>query len=386
MEVGESEALLQAVEDLRGEVAAIREDADRLRRLPDPIAKALTERNFYRVLIPREMGGLGADPLTYVKMVEAFSAMDGSVGWNFAIGGGSSLLAGFVPEPVSREIFAAPDSCVAGAAAPMGTARIVDGGYRVNGRWSFASGIHQSTWVFAGCQLVQGDPPAPVTSGIPMRHVVVPRASVRVLDAWHVGGLRGTGSTDFTIDDLFVPTERSFLMFVGQRYNDAAIFRLPTTFFGIALAAVALGIARGAIEAFVELATEKRPLMSPNLLRDRPAAQYDVAKAEALVESSREHLYDGIARMWAKVVAREEVDLSLRARIRRAQNHAAESAAQAVTLLYRAAGGSSLYERCPLERAFRDVNAALGHVTLQRGILEDAGRVRLGLKPTGPLF
>ena len=98
MTTAESEALLRAVEDLRGEVAAIREDADRLRRLPDPIAKALVERNFYRVLLPRELGGLGADPLTYLRMVEAFSAMDGSVGWNFAIGGGSSLLAGFVPE------------------------------------------------------------------------------------------------------------------------------------------------------------------------------------------------------------------------------------------------------------------------------------------------
>lgn len=382
----ESAALLRSVEELRDEVAAVREDADRLRRLPDPIAKALTERDFYRVLVPRELGGLGADPLTYLRMVEAFSAMDGSVGWNFAIGGGSSLLAGFVPESLARQIFATSGSCVAGAAAPLGTARVVDGGYIVNGRWSFASGIHQSTWVFAGCQLVQGDPPAPVTKGVPIRHVVVPRASVRVLDAWHVGGLRGTGSTDFTIDELFVPDAQTFLMFAGERHSDDAIFRLPTTFFGVALATVALGVARCAIEAFVELATEKRPMMSQSLLRERPSVQYDVAKAEALVESSRECLFEAVEAMWARVLAREDVDLTLRARVRRAQNHGAESAAQAVTLLYRAGGGSSLYERCPLERCFRDVNAALGHVTLQRGLLEDAGRVRLGLKPNGPLF
>lgn len=386
MTPGESEALLQSVEDLRGEVAAVREDADRLRRLPDPIAKALVERNFYRVLLPREFGGLGVDPITYLRMVEAFSAMDGSVGWNFAIGAGSSLLAGFVPEPVAREIFSAPNACVAGAAAPTGVARIVDGGYRVSGRWSFASGIHQSTWVMAGCMLHEGDPPAPVKSGMPMRHVVVPRASVQVLDAWHVGGLRGTGSTDFTIDDLFVPNERSFLMFLGSCIYDADVFRLPSTFFGCALATVALGVARAAVEAFVELATEKRPIMSPNLLRDRTAAQYDVAKAEAMVDSSREYLFASIEEMWRTVVARREVELPLRAKIRRAQNHAAESAAEAVTRLYRAAGGTALYERSPLERCFRDVNAALGHVTLQRGILEDAGRVRLGLRPSGPIF
>jgi alkylation response protein AidB-like acyl-CoA dehydrogenase len=127
-------------------------------------------------------------------------------------------------------------------------------------------------------------------------------------------------------------------------------------------------------------------MMSQSLLRERPSVQYDVAKAEALVESSRECLFEAVEAMWAKVLAREDVDLTLRARVRRAQNHGAESAAQAVTLLYRAGGGSSLYERCPLERCFRDVNAALGHVTLQRGLLEDAGRVRLGLKPNGPLF
>jgi alkylation response protein AidB-like acyl-CoA dehydrogenase len=386
MTSGESEALLRSVEDLRGEVAAIREDADRLRRLPDPIAKALAERNFYRVLLPRELGGLGADPVTYLRMVEALSAMDGSVGWNFAIGCGSSLLAGFLPEAVAREIFDSPSACTAGAAAPTGSARIVDGGYRVSGRWAFASGIHQSTWVMAGCMLVQGDPPAPVTSGIPMRHFVVPRESVTVLDTWHVGGLRGTGSTDFTIDDLFVPNERSFLMFAGERFSAAEIFGLPSTFFGVALATVALGIARGAIEAFVELATAKRPMMSSRCLNERPSAQYDVAKAEALVESSRDYLFEGVRQMWAKVVARENVELPLRSRVRRAQNHGAESAAQAVALLYRAAGGSSLYEHCPLERCFRDVNAALGHITLQRGMLEDAGRVSLGLKPLGPIF
>jgi alkylation response protein AidB-like acyl-CoA dehydrogenase len=110
MKVPDTEALLQSVEDLRGEVAAVREDVDRLRRLPDPIAKALAERNFYGVLLPRELGGLGVDPITYLRMVEAFSAMDGSVGWNFAIGAGSSLLAGFVAEPVAREIFSGPNA------------------------------------------------------------------------------------------------------------------------------------------------------------------------------------------------------------------------------------------------------------------------------------
>jgi alkylation response protein AidB-like acyl-CoA dehydrogenase len=317
---------------------------------------------------------------------KAGSALDGSVGWNFAIGGGSALMAGFLPRETRREIFASPAACIAGGLAPTGRALIVDGGYRVSGRWAWASGIHQSTWVMCGAMLQEGDPPAPVKRGLPMRQMVLPREQVRVLDTWHVGGMRGTGSTDYEIHDVFVPQERSFFMFFSERFDDAPVFRLPPTFFGVALAGVALGIARGAIEAFVELALEKRPIMSTSPLSERVSAQHDLARAEAMVESSRDYLEAALARMWETVLRGDEVDLAQRALVRRAQTHAAENAAQAVALLHRAAGGSSLYERCPLERAFRDVNATLGHVTLQRGMTEDAGRVRLGLKPLGPLF
>ena len=256
----------------------------------------------------------------------------------------------------------------------------------MSGRWAWASGIHQAEWVLAGCILHEGDPPAPVKSGMPIRQFVVPRAECTVLDTWHVGGLRGTGSTDDELNDVFVPKERSFLMFFGERFDDSAVFRMPPTFFGVALGGVALGVARGAIEAFAELAVEKRPLMSTSPLSERASAQHDLAKAEAMVESSRDYLFDAFEEMWSRVVAGSEVDLPLRAKVRRAQVHAAESSAQAVAMLYRAAGGSSLYERCPLERCHRDVNAALGHITLGRGMLEDAGRVRLGLRPTSPLF
>ncbi len=386
LESSDTEKLLRKVDALRDVVAANRADADRLRRLPDPIADALVAHNFYRLLLPRDLGGLEADPTTYVKMVERFAAMDGSVAWNFAIGGGSSLVAGFVPREVASEMFASPDACVAGGLAPVGTALRVDGGYRVDGRWAWASGIHQSRWVTAGCTILEGDPPAPPKSGLPIVQVVVPRAECKVLDTWHVGGLRGTGSTDYTIEDVFVPAERSFFVFFSRRFNDAPIFRLPPTFFGVAIASVALGVARGAFEAFLELANDKLPMMSTSLLRERPSVQHDVARAEALVESSREYLFAAVDEMWRCVVAGREVGLPLRARVRRAQTHAADSAAQAVTLLHRAAGGSSLYESCPLERCFRDVHAVLGHVTVQRGMTEDAGRARLGLRPLGPLF
>jgi alkylation response protein AidB-like acyl-CoA dehydrogenase len=385
-ESSDTEKLLREVDALGDLVAANRADADRLRRLPDPIAEAMVAHDYYRVLLPRDLGGRDVDPPTYLRMVERFAVMDGSVAWNFAIGGGTPLFAGFIPAAVAREVFASPDACVAGGLAPMGTALRVDGGYRVSGRWAWASGIHQSRWVIAGCTILEGDPPAPAKAGIPFVQVVVPRASCQVLDTWHVGGLRGTGSTDYTIDDVFVPRERSFFVFFSERFHDAPIFRLPPTFFGVALATVGSGIARGALEAFLELANEKRPLMSPNLLRERPSVQHDVAKAEALVESSREHLFAAVEEMWACVLAGKAVELPLRAKVRRAQTHAAESAAQAVTLLHRAAGGSSLYESCPLERCFRDVHAVLGHVTVQRGMTEDAGRVRLGLPPNSPMF
>jgi alkylation response protein AidB-like acyl-CoA dehydrogenase len=198
--------------------------------------------------------------------------------------------------------------------------------------------------------------------------------------------MRGTGSADYEVENLFVPAEMSFRMFVDEPRHPAPLFRLPAAFFAAALAVVALGIARGAAEGLIRLAGMKRPLPGRPSLAEQPSAQYAVAKALALAESGSAYLHQTIGDIWRRILASEAFGLAERARARRAAIHAAEAAADAVDLCCRAAGGNALRRSEPFERALRDVRAVLGHIVLQRTAMEDVGRTDFGLDPLFPVF
>jgi alkylation response protein AidB-like acyl-CoA dehydrogenase len=319
--------------------------------------------------------------------VREVSSWDGSAGWNFAIGQGAGLfIAGYLPPEVARSL-CVREGCIPGAFAPTGRAIESDGGFTVNGKWGWASTIHQASNVaFLGI-VMDGEKPRMMPDGTPARMAfVVPRDQVEVLDTWHTSGMRGTGSTEFVVRDLFVPAERAFLIFFGQRHSDAPQYRMPPTILGVVIASVAVGIAQGCIADFADLASGKTPMLSPGLLRDRASAQHDMARASAMVESSRLYMRELASHMWERAKAGDEITLELRARLRSAVCLAAESAADAVGMLCRSAGGSAIFESLPFERRFRDVNAAMAHITVGRGMMEDAGRVMLGLPPSSPMF
>ncbi len=380
--------LLERARELGPLIEANRSKGDELRRLPDEIADAFVRRNFYRLLLPQDFGGEGAEPLTYAKVAEELAYHDGSAGWNFMIGSATMMLAGFMPTDVAREMLAGPDACIAGGLAPGGRATPADGGVRVTGRWAWGSGMHQATWVIANCIVMDGDKPRmEETGGLPMiRQVVVPKSDVTVLDTWHVGGMRGTGSTEYTIDDVFVPDERTFRAFQSKRYHDAPIFRVLASFFGVAVATVALGIARAALDGLIDLAAGKASLYTRSKIKEHSGLQYDVAKSQAILESARDYHYAGIAGMWETILRGDEVTMEQRARIRRGTVHAAEASANVVDVCYRAAGGSALSTQNVFERSLRDSHALLGHIVVQRTMMEDAGRVVLGMSPLGPVF
>jgi alkylation response protein AidB-like acyl-CoA dehydrogenase len=318
-------------------------------------------------------------------MVEQLSYHDASVGWNFTIGSGSALALGFLsPGPVA-EILADPNACIAGQLAPNGRARQVDGGYLISGRWGWASGIHQATWLFGGC-IVTGAEGQPSSGPSEIKHVFMPKNACDVRDTWHVGGMRGTGSGDFEVQDYFVPKDYTFRLFETEVFNPATIFKLPSSWFGIALSLVPSGAARAALDALIELAGGKSSAMTRSKLKERPGTQYDIAKCQVLLESSQEHVYTVTRELWEAVCSGSEFGPAQRARVRRATVHAAEVAAEVVATVYRNAGASALLEANDFEQRLRDVNAALGHVTLHRAIMEDAGRVAVGLSPLVPIF
>lgn len=375
------------VQSLRPIIEGARDEADVLRRLPDAIAGAFVDRDVYRLMLPVDLGGAGLDPLQHFDLTLEVSRWDASAGWNYALAMTSALLAGVAPPAVTREVFATPECSGAASGPPQGRAVVVDGGYRVSGRWGWASGIHQARRVMGGCIVFEGDSPRIGPHGGPVViHVLVPIEEVEVLDTWRTGGMRGTGSTEFAMTDVFVPAERAMQMFGGQPTQPHPIFKLPTSFFGFGLSAVPLGVALSTIEALKALASSKKLPPPRTVLAEQASVQYAVGKAGAMVDAATLAVREACARLWAEVCTDGAATMESRARLRGSMVHAVDTGIDAVSLCYREAGGSAVFESAPFERALRDVHVIGGHIVFQRAMMEDVGRAGLGLKPMLAMF
>lgn len=371
-------------DELAGLAAAHKEEGDRLRKLPPAVAEAFLRYDIYRMLLPADLGGAAVDPLDYLRLVEDVARSDGSIAWNLAIGAGSGLYVGYLPPEIARTMCDQRACGIAGAYAPMGQGEAVDGGYRVGGHWGWASGVADAGWMVFGFRVTTSDANGEQRSDA--LTALAPREAFRVLDTWHTSGMRGTGSADYEVENLFVPAEMTFRMFVDEPRHPAPLFRLPGAFFAAAITVVAIGIARGAAEGLIRLAGTKQPLPGRSGLPEQASAQYAVAKAIALAESASAYLRSAIAEIWQAILDEAPIDLAQRARARRAAIHAAEAAADAVDLCCRAAGGNALRQSEPFERALRDVRGVLAHIVLQRTAMEDVGRTDFGLTPLWPTF
>jgi alkylation response protein AidB-like acyl-CoA dehydrogenase len=375
------------VQTLRPIIETERDKADRLRRLPDTIADAFIARDIYRLMLPVELGGAGITPLQQFDLTLEVSRIDASTGWNYTLAMESASLAGVLPLELSRRRFATADCGGAGSGRPQGRAVMVDGGCRVTGRWSWASGLSQARNVLGGCVVFEDDAPKLGPDGVPIIvHVSVPIEQAEVFDTWKTGGMRGTGSADFALNDVFVPTEQIFTLFGGEPTLADPLFHLPVSAFGFTLTAVPLGVAMSVIENLKEVAVTKRHPPPRATLAEEAETQFTVAKAEASVEAAALYVRDAFTKMWEEVCAGGESSMESRARLRRAMVHAVDTAIEAVSACYRAAGGSAVFESAPFERALRDVYTMGAHHVFQRSMMEDAGRVSMGLEPTLRMF
>jgi indole-3-acetate monooxygenase len=364
------------IRDRRGE-------SERERRLPAAVLSAMREARLFRMYVPIEYGGLETDPITSMKVVETVAEADAAVAWNLMIGATYGIWAAFLPASTAQEIYGAPNAVVAGALRPSGTARLAPGGYRVSGRWGFASGIDHCDWWNGGC-IVHGDEAPRLTgAGAPPQSLLVffPAADGERIDTWDTGGLRGTGSHDYAVHDLFVPNERACAFDAAPRVP-GLLYRLPRqALLDNAMAAIPLGVARTAVDTLIELAAVKPQAGSERPLAERQTIQAEVGRAEALYRSGRAFLYDSVAESWAHVQAGREIEVTQLAMLRLARTHAVQAAAQAVDLMYTAAGGSSVYTRNLLERGFRDVHTVTQHLSMNPANYQVSGRILLGLGP-----
>lgn len=287
MKVGEqvdaTTTYLDALRDLAPQIAEHRAAFDRDRRLPDVVFHALADAGLFRLWLPRALGGPELSPLDFMRVVEAASALDGSVGWIVGNGGGMSRVGGYLSATCTRDWFASLRTFIVSATGAVGSAELVDGGYRVTGRWPFGSGAPHATH-FMGLATI-GSNPAP---DHPRSCFYFDRAQVTVHDTWHVSGLRGTGSSDFEVRDAFVPTGQMHPFIDHAASDPGLLYRMPPlSVFAWTVSVVPLGIARGAIDAFVALAGAKSRLGTSGVLRDREQVQVMVGRTETLHAAAR---------------------------------------------------------------------------------------------------
>ncbi|MSQ36478.1 MAG: hydroxylase [Dehalococcoidia bacterium] len=381
-------ALLAAARALQPRVQELAPEIDRERWLSPELVQAFRDAGLFHMLLPREFGGQQIDPVTAARVVEEIAWADGAAGWCVMIAQQNVAFAGFLGADDVRAIWGA-GGIVAGTARAIGRATWTEQpapGYRVSGRWPFASGSSHATWFAAECVVYDGDTARPDAAGEPVtRMVFVPRAEVTVHDTWHTSGLRGTASHDFSIDGAFVPAARGFQMLVSPPQHPWALYRAPALVFANH-GSHALGMARGAIDEARAIVAAKSGYGSPNPMREQPRVQAQIAEATALVESARAYLYAAVGALWAALEAGEADPALPRARTRLATSHAATASVRAVDLACGAVGTAAIFTQNALERRVRDVRAAATHVMVGPLTYEAAGRVELGLPAQVPFF
>ncbi len=367
---------VQKAEALAPLIRCHADEAERVRHLPRPVAQAFAENGLYRLAGTPDIHGADADPMTQIGVIEAASRADGSAGWNLMIGIETFGLIGPGFKGRCPELIADPMTIMASSTAAVGRAQQEGDGWRISGQWQFVSGIHNAQIFGATVHLYDGD--SQVAEG--NRYAVVPQGEFEIVDTWHVGGLRGSGSHDVRLTDVFVPGNRIIAPLGGNAATTPQL-RLPLgNRLAYNKAAVALGIARHAVDEFVALAMRKNPRFTTRALRDRPFAQRAVAQAEARLIGARAALMERTEASWQTVVAGGEVSMRDRALFHIIASDAARAAVEVVEMLCEAAGTTANRIGEPLERIARDVRVVRQHATVAPHLIEDAGRTLLGLE------
>ncbi|MCE2500683.1 MAG: acyl-CoA dehydrogenase family protein [Dehalococcoidia bacterium] len=383
--------LVRVAETLVPEILSNLDRIDAECQLPPELSEHMADHRLFCLYAPKALGGPELDPLTAFRVTEIISRADGSAGW--CVFNGSAITAAvarLAPQAV-KEIFGDPPNLLgSGSARPEGTATITEGGYIINGRWNYLSGIDHSTALFLNCRLLNHDgSPVLNEDGSPATRVaVVPVAAGAVLNTWTTLGMRGTASNDCEFTDVFVPAHHSYMRgdpshHPGPLYNPAQTSILISWTLA---AGNALGMARGAMNAFEELATGSGTTDSRMLLRDRTYVQIAYGECEATLDAARTHVLDAVGSMWdAQVDGKPDLmDRAVRARL--AITHAIRRSVEVVDQLFNVAGTNAIHRSVGLERFFRDLHVSGQHISGLPANYEYGGQVLMGAQTRASLY
>ncbi len=372
------------------QIRACRDQIERERRLPAAVVQAMKDAGVFGMAMPLAWGGPELDPLTQFRVIEALAMADGSVGWCAMINCDGGYITAFLDQDVGRTLYSDIQAPTAASATITGQATRVPGGYRVSGRFPFASGCQHCDWVWLGCTVTDNGAQQADRNGVPeTRQCLLRLSDCEILDTWFTTGLRGTGSNDLRADNVFVAMERTFSF-----QNPALIKRsgplyvLPFMYVTKA-PAPALGIARQAVDALIDTASKKparrymlgEGLEAPKTMRDDVFVQEVVGRAETMLASARAYHFGVIGDLWATLLRGEKPTPHQIACVTTMSTHVMGVCVDVVQLVCKAAGGGAVYQAGPFDRCLRDILTMNQHVVATLRTYEMAGRVLLGLEP-----
>ena len=369
--------------DLGAEIAANADEVERTRRVPGALLGRLHDSRLFRMLLPRSVGGDETEPAVYVAAVEELARHDASIAWNVFVANSSALIAAFLEPAVYHAVFADPGSIVAWGPPNASRAQAVDGGYRLTGKWDFASGCRQARWMGAHCHVLEADGTLRLRFGRPtVRTLLFPANEATLLDTWRTIGLCGTASDSYRVDDLFVPEAFSSTREDPALRRERGLLYAFTMqgLYAAGVAAVAFGIARAMLSEFIALASRKAP-RGLSRLADNAVVQADVARAEARLGSARAYLMETLTTIYAQADDVAPIELADRARVRLACTNAIHGAAEVVDFAYKAAGVDAIFPGSPFERRFRDMHTLSQQIQARGAHFEAVGQVLLGVPP-----
>ncbi len=372
--------LIERARALAPLIAREADEIERTRRLTKPVVSALIENGLYRVLLPQSLGGAEAPPEIFMQMLEEVAKADASTAWCLGQCAVCAMTAAYLDADAAREIFnVAPGILAWGAIAHE--VRVVPGGYRATGRWDFASGSRQASWLGAHVQIIEADGTKRLRpNGAPeVRTILFPIERATMYDVWDVIGLNGTGTDSYSVDNLFIPEK-----FAALRDDPAALreqgplYRLTTyTLYGLGFAAVAVGVARATLDAAIDLARSKASV-GIKAMRDNNAVQGTIGRTEGALRAARAYLYATADEVWRDLARTGNLTEDQRLALRLASTWTIHQAASVVDAAYHMAGATAVFSANKFERRFRDMHAIAQQIQARDTHYEDVGKAILG--------
>ena len=378
------QAVIARAEAVRPAVGLASDEIESTRRLAPAVLDKLHKAGLFRLLLPRSSNGIETDPVTFFHVIETIARADGSTAWCLSQAGGCAMSAAYLDLPVAHAIFGNdPRAVLAWGPGPGVKAIESEGGYKVTGVWSFASGGRHATWLGAHCPIymTDGSPRREASGEQQERTMLVRTEDVEWTDIWNTVGLRGTASDQFALNDFFVRSDHSITRDFNKECRESGpLYRMGSgTCYQVGFAGVACGIARSALDGFVDVARNKVPRGAKNPLRENAVVQSNLAQAEVNLRAARGFVLQSMADTWKELCAGATITVAQRITIRLAATNAIHKAREAVDFAYNAAGATAIFENHPLERRFRDIHTVTQQLQGQLRHFETVGAWMMGV-------